>query len=159
MKKLIISIFLLIPIIAFSQVQIDFGAGIARLNKGLPTAKNNNGEVISSRNVFYTLNISAQYKVNNVIVGGDFIPEFGVNVAQTPSYYGLKAGYSIRNISPAIGYYRAFISSDNPELNKYVVGYSLDYYYEVGEQGGVFGRGMYINKSFIAAVGCRININ
>lgn len=159
MKKLIISIFLIIPIIAFSQVQIDFGAGIARLNKGLPTAKNNNGEVTSSRSIFYTLNISAAYKINNVVVGGDFIPEFGGSVTNTPSYYGLKAGYSIRSITPAIGYYRAFISSDNPELNKYVVGYSLDYYYEIGEQGGVFGWGMYINNSFIAAVGCRININ
>lgn len=159
MKSLIISIFLLIPIIAFSQVQIDFGGGIARLNKGLPTAKNNNGEVISSRDLFYTLNISAQYKINNVVIGGDFIPEFGGNVANTPAYYGLKAGYLIGSITPAVGYYRAYISSDNSELNKYVVGYSLDYYYEMGEQGGVFGRGMYINNSFIASVGARINFN
>ena len=144
-------LFLMIPSFLFAQVQIDFGAGAARLNEGLPTET-------GSRNLFYTLNISAAYKVNNVVIGGDFIPEFGGSVTNTPSYYGLKAGYSIGSITPTVGYYRAFISSDNPELNKYVVGYSLDYYYEMGEPGGIFGRAMYINNSFIAAVGCRINI-
>lgn len=150
---------LMIPTFLFAQVQVDFGVGAARLNKGLPTGTTNDGQVISSRNLFYTLNISAQYKINNVVVGGDFIPEFGGSVANTPTYYGLKAGYSIGSFTPAIGYYRAHVSSDNPDLNKYVVGYSLDYYKEVGEQGGYFIRGMYINNSFMAAIGARININ
>lgn len=159
MKQLIILLLFTSPIIALGQINIDFGLGLSRLNKSLPIQTTTDGKVISSRNLFYTLNISAQYKINNVVVGGDFIPEFGGNVANTPSYYGLKSGYSIGSFTPAIGYYRAHVSSDNPDLNKYVVGYSLDYYKEIGEQGGYFIRGMYINNSLMAAIGARININ
>jgi len=125
-----ISIAILITVImcssAKAQAKTDIGLGM-NYNKELrPMAK-----------------ISVSYELNKVNIETVFQPTIS-RQANPDTYFGVKAGYNIHNLIPMIGYYYDYRSAENEWAG---VGYSLKYVYLLGEQGGLFMEGLYVNKS------------
>lgn len=133
--------FLLLTSTTFGQAFIDFGGGAAKV----------------SNNIFGALAMTAGYQTGDFIIQGEVNPELSDN-ATASKYLGISTGYQIGKLIPYIGYYRRLMSNDNKDLNGYNVGYSLEYYNELGEHGGYYFKIMYINNSAIASIGAKIKI-
>ena len=138
MKKLIISIALIIPIITFGQAHFDMGYGI-----------------VKSESTFPVMKISAGYEINKVVTEIIMQPAITRKV-NAPSYFGLKAGYNFHNLIPSIGYLYNYKSADNKRMNSWGIGYGLKYQIQVNDNGGVYIEGMYVGGNYELTAGFHV---
>jgi hypothetical protein len=137
MKKLLL-IILMIP--SLTKAQLHTGIGIGTDFKHAVAA----------------LNIG--YKIDHFVIEGEIAPSLTRDVS-THNYMGFKAGISLGNIIPSVGYYYDHVSSDKTQLNASHFGYSIKAYKMVNDRGGLFVNGLYIHKSFQLTAGIHYIFN
>lgn len=150
-KKFLMFIFFLISYNSYSQVHIDLGGG-ATIKKEIY----NKGEV--THRLFPNIEIVVGYETKFLIIQAEMKPSITRNTSAS-SYFGGAAGFKIGNFILEGGMYRNIISEDDPTLNNWKMGAALEYFAQLMKRGGIYGKGMYINNSFIFTSGFRININ
>lgn len=134
MEVLIISVAILAIVAlcstkAYSQMHAEVGVGVS----DHPVGK-----------------LSFGYQLAGVVIEAVEQPSI-TKQANSDNYFGFKAGYSIAGLVPMIGYYYDYKSADDKARNKWGVGYSLKYIYLLGDAGGLFAEGTYINNVQVVA--------
>lgn len=125
---------------ADGQINADIGAGL-NYNKELHPA----------------FKISFGYELHKVVTEFVYQPTISKVVNEPTMFIGLKTGYNYKGFVPMVGYYYAHVNADDKSKNKWAgVGYSLKYVYVLGDAGGLFLEGLYLNKSYHLIAGFHI---
>lgn len=149
MKKLLFAALLLsiLGMLALSkcnaQAFFNMGAGVNAGNK----------------NIFPVTNLAAGFKKQNIVLTAETLPQLN---RKSSSYmlYGLTVGYDLNGLQPLIGIYNHFQSSDFKKENKTLLpAFGVNYVLPVNDNGGLYGKVLYCDRSVIVGVGFKVNIN
>ena len=147
----LVIVFILFSYTSYCQFHIDLGGGVS-----VKKEVYGKGEV--SHQVFPNLEIVAAYDAKYFVIQGEMKPSITRNNSAS-SYFGGAAGFKFRNVTLEGGVYRNIISEDDPSLNRWNMGASLEYFGRLMKRGGIYGKVMYINNGVIFTAGCRVNFN
>ena len=148
-KEFLAIVFILFSYNSFCQFHIDLGGGVSVKKEIF-----GKGQVIHQ--VFPKIEIVAGYEMKSFIIQAEMKPSISRN-SSASSYFGAAAGFKISNLIFEGGIYRNIISEDDPLLNNWKIGPSLEYFGRLMQRGGIYAKVMYINNSMIFTTGFRIN--
>ena len=135
---------------SYCQFHVDLGGGIT-INKELGI-KNQ-----VTKKTYPNIEIVAGYEVKNFVIQGEMKPAI-TRTASAPSYFGGAVGFRISNVILTGGYYLSLLSSNDKSLNVLKPGGAIEYCLKLEKKGGIYGKVMYLNSSFVITSGIRINI-
>lgn len=149
MKVLLTGVFLMFAMVGKAQVSVNFGLG-AGYTKVQPFKRN-------LKPISGVFNWGLQYEYKTLVVKGDLMGLIVRNGFENKKMItGVSLGKVFFNsLTPSIGYYYSKVSSEYRELNSKDIGYSLEYYYKLGDPGGIYLSSMYIDKYIIVTLGFR----
>jgi hypothetical protein len=135
MKNLLLSICILFTSFSYAQLSTDWGIGYD----------------LSTHKMIAT--IVGGYEFHHVVIEGQLTPSM-TRCAGVNNLFGIKGGYSIGPVTPSIGYYYNYRSSDKTYLNCGDLGYSVKIHIRVIENGsGVYLNGLYMRQQAQITVG------
>jgi hypothetical protein len=111
--KYLLLISLLAPVMGFTQIHAELGAGLsASQYQGI----NDAGKPEQSTALLPTIKIGLGFEFSGIVIEASAHPTLS-RLVNTPKMLGVKAGYNINGFVPFVGYYSDQCNSDNTGYN------------------------------------------